>query len=160
VGKEGPNQGRLFLVCDDPACDSFQWASPAPGPRPEAAPPPAPAGGTRTEEGFLADIRDNPDDDSTRLIYADWLDEHGRPARAAVLRAQAEPGGLPRRGPARRELKQRAGALLKEHEEAWAGPLRPFVESWRFGRGLIDEVEVEAGRFAEHADELLRLAPV
>src|SRR5262245_15636371 len=30
VQKDGPNKGRLFLRCDDRACDSFEWASPPP----------------------------------------------------------------------------------------------------------------------------------
>src|SRR5215469_10758901 len=51
VRKEGPNRGRLFLVCGDPACDSFEWASPPAEHRPAAAPRPAPTEGQRTEEG-------------------------------------------------------------------------------------------------------------
>jgi uncharacterized protein (TIGR02996 family) len=37
-----------------------------------------------TEAAFLQAIRDRPDDDALRLIYADWLDERGdgRPTRA------------------------------------------------------------------------------
>ena len=31
----------------------------------------------REEEAFLATIRDRPDDDGPRLIYADYLDEQG-----------------------------------------------------------------------------------
>jgi len=29
------------------------------------------------DSGFLQAIRDNPDDDTHRLIYADWLEERG-----------------------------------------------------------------------------------
>ena len=40
-----------------------------------------------TERGFLDDIRNNPDDDTIRLIYADWLEVHaGQPERAAFIR--------------------------------------------------------------------------
>jgi uncharacterized protein (TIGR02996 family) len=42
------------------------------------------------EDAFLADIAEHPDDDAPRLIYADWLDEHGEPAQAAFIRAQIE----------------------------------------------------------------------
>jgi len=31
-----------------------------------------------------------PADDAPRLVYADWLDEHGEPAQAAFIRAQIE----------------------------------------------------------------------
>jgi uncharacterized protein (TIGR02996 family) len=33
----------------------------------------------RDEAGFLAAIQAAPGDDTTRLVYADWLDEQGRP---------------------------------------------------------------------------------
>jgi uncharacterized protein (TIGR02996 family) len=31
-------------------------------------------------QAFLADIAAHPEDDAPRLIYADWLEEHGDPA--------------------------------------------------------------------------------
>jgi uncharacterized protein (TIGR02996 family) len=39
---------------------------------------------------FLRDILENPDDDAPRLIYADWLDEHGGCDRAEFIRVQIE----------------------------------------------------------------------
>jgi uncharacterized protein (TIGR02996 family) len=39
---------------------------------------------------LLASILANPDDDAPRLIYADWLDEHGEPERAEFIRVQCE----------------------------------------------------------------------
>jgi uncharacterized protein (TIGR02996 family) len=42
------------------------------------------------EDGaFIRAIVTNPDDDTTRLVYADWLDERGDP-RGALLRAELE----------------------------------------------------------------------
>jgi uncharacterized protein (TIGR02996 family) len=38
------------------------------------------------ERAFLAAIAAEPDDDTARLVYADWLDEHGEPLRAMVIR--------------------------------------------------------------------------
>lgn len=38
------------------------------------------------EQAFLDAIAANPFDDTPRLVYADWLDEHGEPAKAAYLR--------------------------------------------------------------------------
>jgi uncharacterized protein (TIGR02996 family) len=43
-----------------------------------------------TKDAFLADICQHPDDDAVRLIYADWLDEHGEPERAEFIRLQIE----------------------------------------------------------------------
>lgn len=39
-------------------------------------------------EAFLKKIIDYPEDDTPRLVYADWLDEHGEPERAEFIRAQ------------------------------------------------------------------------
>ena len=39
------------------------------------------------DDAFLQAIRDAPDDDAPRLIYADWLDERGDP-RGEFIRVQ------------------------------------------------------------------------
>jgi uncharacterized protein (TIGR02996 family) len=41
-------------------------------------------------EALLAAICAHPDEDTPRLVYADWLEEHGQGVRAAHLRAQIE----------------------------------------------------------------------
>jgi uncharacterized protein (TIGR02996 family) len=38
-------------------------------------------------EGFYAAIRANPDDDTARLVFADWLEESGEPRWAAFIRS-------------------------------------------------------------------------
>lgn len=45
------------------------------------------------ELAFLNVLRANPEDDTTRLVYADWLDEHGDSERAAYLRLLVELAG-------------------------------------------------------------------
>jgi uncharacterized protein (TIGR02996 family) len=69
------------------------------------------------EEALLAAIEQDPDDDATRLVYADWLEEQGDirgeylrlehqlrtiPARLEELRARIDPGWLGRVGARRR----------------------------------------------------------
>lgn len=39
------------------------------------------------EQGFLEQLREHPEDDVTRLVYADWLEDQGDP-RSAYLRAE------------------------------------------------------------------------
>jgi uncharacterized protein (TIGR02996 family) len=39
-------------------------------------------------DGFLRAICTTPDDDTPRLVYADWLDEHGEHERAEFIRVQ------------------------------------------------------------------------
>jgi uncharacterized protein (TIGR02996 family) len=41
-------------------------------------------------DALLAAIRQVPDDDAPRLVYADWLDEHGDADRAEFIRLQVE----------------------------------------------------------------------
>ena len=45
-------------------------------------------------DGLLQDILANPDDDAPRLVYADWLEEHGEADRAEFIRAQIEAARL------------------------------------------------------------------
>ena len=45
---------------------------------------------TDKDVAFLAAICANPADDTPRLVYADWLDEHGQPERAEFVRVQCE----------------------------------------------------------------------
>jgi uncharacterized protein (TIGR02996 family) len=59
------------------------------------------------EDAFLADIVENPDDDGVRLIYADWLEDHGQPERAEFIRVQCELARLTEDGPRRQELEAR-----------------------------------------------------
>jgi uncharacterized protein (TIGR02996 family) len=40
--------------------------------------------------GFLAAIIAEPEDDSLRLIFADWIEDHGEPERAEFVRVQLE----------------------------------------------------------------------
>lgn len=44
---------------------------------------------------LLAAIRKAPDDDAPRLIYADWLQDHGDEARAEFIRVQCELARIP-----------------------------------------------------------------
>src|SRR5262249_9492807 len=42
------------------------------------------------EDGFLQAVTESPEDDTPRLVYADWLDDHGQADRAEVIRLQCE----------------------------------------------------------------------
>jgi uncharacterized protein (TIGR02996 family) len=46
-------------------------------------------------EAFLRAIFDAPDDDTPRLVYADFLEENGEPERAELIRVQCELSRLP-----------------------------------------------------------------
>jgi uncharacterized protein (TIGR02996 family) len=42
------------------------------------------------EDRFIRGIAGDPEDEALRLVYADWLEEHGHEARSAYLRAEAK----------------------------------------------------------------------
>ena len=106
------------------------------------------------EQALLAAIFDHPDEDTPRLAYADWLDEHadalpGRDPqeardRAAFIRLQIEAGQLPP-GAKRAAIENRIRALPPAHLYLWREPYKqaygdhpPLVP---FRRGFIDQFE-------------------
>jgi uncharacterized protein (TIGR02996 family) len=84
------------------------------------------------ETALLAAIRATPDDDSPRLIYADWLDEHNQPERAEFIRVQCELARVETP-----TLRQRERDLLAKHHNAFAKPIAASGPRYRFHRGLI-----------------------
>ena len=64
------------------------------------------------DESFLRAIREEPDDDGVRLIYADWLEEHGKAERAEFIRGQVTLARTPLGAPGRNELAFRVRLLL------------------------------------------------
>ena len=88
-------------------------------------------------ESLLAAIHADPDDDAARSVYADWLADRGDPQgeliqlQLAHLRAAPSPAAL-----------RRERALIKEHREAWLGPLWHVVRRThiRFERGFASKL--------------------
>jgi uncharacterized protein (TIGR02996 family) len=89
---------------------------------------------------FLQDIKQNPDDDTPRLILADWLEEHGDP-RGEFVRVQCELARHPAKVRWDADLKVRERELLAHFEREWLAPLwedvRRGTTSATFQRGLI-----------------------
>jgi uncharacterized protein (TIGR02996 family) len=110
-------------------------------------------------DAFVQAILDDPDDDSLRLIYADWLEERGDP-RGEFIRVQYALAGMDADDPRRPPLEARERALLKEHGAVWAGPLPQLVKEYSFCRGFVGEVTLGAESFLERGAELFRLSPV
>ena len=46
------------------------------------------------EDAFVHSILDDPDDDTSRLVFADWLEEHDRASHAELIRVQCELASL------------------------------------------------------------------
>jgi uncharacterized protein (TIGR02996 family) len=103
------------------------------------------------DDAFQQAILESPDDDTPRLVYADYLDEHGNPDRAEFIRAQVALASVPPDDPRREQLQDRERKLLAVHREEWLGPLRPLLSGWAFRRGFLDAITVPAATYLQHA---------
>jgi uncharacterized protein (TIGR02996 family) len=115
------------------------------------------------EQAFLQAIREHPDDDAPRLIYADWLEEQGgaaRAARASFIRIQCRLDELSDDDPARDPLEDEAADLLGEYEDEWTQPLHGIAEDWRFSRGFVERIRIRAENMLSHAERLFHFAPL
>jgi uncharacterized protein (TIGR02996 family) len=109
------------------------------------------------ERAFLQAIIETPDDDAPRLVYADWLDDHGQPERAEFIRVQCRLATFSDDAPERPALAEREKALLDEHGKRWAAPLDPRG----FRRGFVESVSLCGDRpFVRELTEAVALAPI
>src|SRR5262249_464779 len=104
-------------------------------------------------------IISSPDQDGPRLIYADWLAERGDP-RGEFIRAQCELARLPVADSRRTELQNRADSLVKAHQNQWAGALNGQLTGFRFPRGFVDTIFIDALGFLQSAERIFREAPI
>src|SRR5260221_631255 len=72
---------------------------------------------------FLAAILAAPDDDGPRLVYADWLEEHGDTERSEFIRVQIELAHTPVEEGRAGILRRREAELLRQHRDDWLKPL-------------------------------------
>jgi uncharacterized protein (TIGR02996 family) len=114
------------------------------------------------EAAFLRAVCEQPDDDSPRLVYADWLDEQGDP-RGEFIRLQLK---LARYRPAdtRRPVWElRAHELWVAHGAAWLArlPSLPGV-GWvtPFSRGFLEYAVCTVPAFRAHARAWFQTVPV
>jgi uncharacterized protein (TIGR02996 family) len=139
----------------------------------------------REEDAFVHTIIKAPDDDGTRLVFADWLEERGEPERAELIRVECQLERLLANSPNRYALECRARQLLRfsdgvflfarhlsatleardrellsAHGTQWARPVRALVDHFGFRRGFVEEVGIRGPAFLDAGEELFRLAPV
>ncbi len=88
---------------------------------------------TTEQRAFWAAIRANPDDDTARLVYADWLQENGDETRAEFIRVQIEqtamfsPSALCS-DPRERRLTKCERRVIKRYANEWLRPLYEHLE--------------------------------
>lgn len=114
---------------------------------------------------LLQAIIDDPDADDLRLIYADWLHDHGDPVRAEFIRVQLRLAGLDEADAEYLPLQDREQALLGDNEGRWQAPLLavlpdttpPCIE---FRRGFPERLVLDGATYVGAAASLQTIAPV
>jgi uncharacterized protein (TIGR02996 family) len=116
------------------------------------------------DPAFIRMIAAAPDDDAPRLVYADYLEETGDPAkmaRAEFIRVQVEKARLVPDTSRWSELWHRDTTLLDWARE-WRREL-PVIEQVEYGgfvRGFIDQILVSTAALRRHFPLLLNLLPI
>jgi uncharacterized protein (TIGR02996 family) len=115
-------------------------------------------------DALLAAIIADPDEDTPRLVFADWLQENGDADRGEFIRVEIELARTPPTEEAderrRKVLFGRRAALLKRHKAAWLAPFAPFAKESSFERGFVQSLEVSAHVFLSHAAGWAAVTPL
>jgi uncharacterized protein (TIGR02996 family) len=100
---------------------------------------------------FLRHAKEQPEDDTPRLVLSDWLEEHGGPAdvaRAEFVRVQCRLARLTAKDLEAERVLAREAELCGNHQRDWLGPLADLIEGTRhFYRGLVS-IQVRGQAFA------------
>lgn len=98
------------------------------------------------EAALLSAILAHPDEDTPRLMYADWLDEHGQAERAEFIRIQCAPD-------ADEAAEDRAAELEERNRVKWLAGLPQFPEvEWHFQRGFPEYLHISGELMLERYD--------
>ena len=116
-------------------------------------------------QALLAAVCANPDDDTPRLVFADWLEENGEPERAEFIRLQVEQADVSRTSARRVEL---AGKRMRELWDQYGAKWRlelPGIDGvfWHdaFFRGFVERAVVATdGLLVQHRSTIFNNAPL
>jgi uncharacterized protein (TIGR02996 family) len=108
-------------------------------------------------KGLFAAICADPEDDISRLVYADWLDENGDEPRAEALRMSVERRRLPDWEPRAWVLDARRDRLHERHRKDWDAELPKLVDGgWSTGQsGLVEHVRLDSPRSLLEQEEVI-----
>ncbi|MBP3959852.1 TIGR02996 domain-containing protein [Gemmata sp. G18] len=134
---------------------------------------------TDDERAFIRAAIAEPDEDTIRLAYADWLDEQGdavTASHAEFVRLQVRRSRLDAFDPERATLLEQEAACLRKHKRDWNGRVHRYltrakfpgkvdarhglVRGWNYHRGMIARATVTAEALTTHPDLMFALGPV
>jgi uncharacterized protein (TIGR02996 family) len=118
------------------------------------------------QDALLEAIFATPADDTPRLVYADWLDEHSEPEYAEFIRVQIECARQP--SPSlRKPIERREREVWKTIKRKWGDLLAPptIVRKDNFRRGFVsgsaeETCTIPADRFLERSADLWPRLPL
>ncbi|MBA4191134.1 MAG: hypothetical protein C0467_24390 [Planctomycetaceae bacterium] len=121
----------------------------------------------------------DPDDDTLRLAYADWLDEQSGEAfstHAAFVRLQVRRSRLDVFDPDRTTLLDEEAALSWKYRRDWNGRIHQrlrllglpgkvdarhgLIRGWSYHRGMVAHVAVSATALATYPEMIFSLGPI
>ena len=134
------------------------------------------------QHAFLESIAANPNDDVPRLIFADYLEEHGEGERAEFIRVQCRlasekfpctctceyehgigcPAGI------KESLRRRERELLSDEQDRMKSELMKrtlpsddcWWEAWAFRRGFVSSITLPCADFLKHAADIIEAVPM
>lgn len=117
-----------------------------------------------SHDAFLQAIIENPDDDTHRLVYADWLDDHDEPRRAEFIRLQCRLAQMDEFDPEWADLLDREWELLSVYRWRWlpgAGTIHATCPGncW-FWRGFPGQVGLPTEVMLQHGAAVFRDQPI
>jgi uncharacterized protein (TIGR02996 family) len=110
------------------------------------------------DEAFLQAVLEAPDDDTPRLIYADWLEEQNDP-RGELIRLQAQLARVGADDPRRPALEERERRLFAEQAPHLSRSPRDQAAAFAFCRRFMRRDTVPAAAYLAHA-AVFRAAPL
>ncbi len=111
-----------------------------------------------TENSFLHGVCEAPDDDSPRLVFADWFEDNGQSERAELLQCRREKMGEWNDG--YEGLAQRERELLEKHGKKWGKTALKFTKRIEWRRGFVDGMTLAAAKFVECTETIFAATPL
>jgi uncharacterized protein (TIGR02996 family) len=102
-----------------------------------------------TLAALLQGCKDAPDEPEPRQILADWLDDHGDPDRAELIRLQLALHGFWGDEPDAPEQQIRVASLMRHNGECWLGPVARLYSNAQLERGFLT-IEGTARQLLDH----------
>ena len=110
------------------------------------------------ETAFLQAIIENPDDFAPRLIFSDYLDEHGDTEQAEFIRLQCAHG-------MEADPQTRETELLDRHWQVWSQPILSLIphlarKDIHFRHGFPFRITFRSAGDLEHLPAIMNVAPI